>query len=283
MKRIRRITLVIIGLTAVVVLIGCGGTGNNNEGRIAFQRAGGSPDDILMMNGDGSDVQTVISDAAYPSLRRDGRVIAFARGGNIYTVRADGTNLFEVTDHGLGVEAQSPAFSSGGDRIAYVLKVTSPSAIPGVRIVNSDGTDDALLISDADEPSWSPDSTMIAFARGPDIYTIHPDGTNLVNQTNSGVGVTARSPSFGPSNTEIAYAQEIVIPGPGSSIRLLNLVNGDKTTVIDNGSQPSYRLAGQRIAFVRGGDIYSINRSGTDLAQLTSSGHDSHPSWANLP
>ena len=284
MKSFGRITLILVGLAAVAVLIGCGGTGSNNEGRIAFQTAAMSPDDILMMNGNGTDIQTVISDAKNPSLRRDGRVIAFARGTDIYTVRTDGTSLFKVTNHGVGVEALSPAFSSGGDRIAYALKATAPEAIPDIRIVNSDGTGDALLLANADKPSWSPDSTMIAFARGSDIYTIHPDGTNLVNQTNNGVGVTARSPSFGPSNTELAYAEEVVVPSPVSSIRLLNLVNGDKTNVISNGSQPSYRPDGNRIAFVRTGDIYSINRSGTDLLQLTSSvGDDSHPSWANKP
>jgi len=284
MKSFGRTTFILVGLAAVAVLIGCGGTGNNNEGRIAFQTAAMSPDDILMMNGNGTDIQTVISDAKNPSLRRDGRVIAFARGTDIYTVRTDGTSLFKVTNHGVGVEALSPAFSSGGDRIAYALKATAPEAIPDIRIVNSDGTGDALLLANADKPSWSPDSTMIAFARGSDIYTIHPDGTNLVNQTNNGVGVTARSPSFGPSNTELAYAEEVVVPSPVSSIRLLNLVNGDKTNVISNGSQPSYRPDGNRIAFVRTGDIYSINRSGTDLLQLTSSvGDDSHPSWANKP
>jgi len=284
MKSFGRTTFILVGLAAVAVLIGCGGTGNNNEGRIAFQTAAMSPDDILMMNGNGTDIQTVISDAKNPSLRRDGRVIAFARGTDIYTVRTDGTSLFKVTNHGVGVEALSPAFSSGGDRIAYALKATAPEAIPDIRIVNSDGTGDALLLANADKPSWSPDSTMIAFARGSDIYTIHPDGTNLVNQTNNGVGVTARSPSFGPSNTELAYAEEVVVPSPVSSIRLLNLVNGDKTNVISNGSQPSYRPDGNRIAFVRTGDIYSINRSGTDLVQLTSSvGDDSHPSWANKP
>ena len=284
MKSFGRTTFILVGLAAVAVLIGCGGTGNNNEGRIAFQTAAMSPDDILMMNGNGTDIQTVISDAKNPSLRRDGRVIAFARGTDIYTVRTDGTSLFKVTNHGVGVEALSPAFSSGGDRIAYALKATAPGSIPDIRIVNSDGTGDALLLANADKPSWSPDSTMIAFARGSDIYTIHPDGTNLVNQTNNGVGVTARSPSFGPSNTELAYAEEVVVPSPVSSIRLLNLVNGDKTNVISNGSQPSYRPDGNRIAFVRTGDIYSINRSGTDLVQLTSSvGDDSHPSWANKP
>ena len=284
MKRLGRTTFILIGLVAVAVLIGCGGTGNNDEGRIAFQTAAMSPDDILMMNGNGTDIQTVISDAKNPSLRRDGRVIAFARGTDIYTVRTDGTSLFKVTNHGVGVEALSPAFSSGGDRIAYVLKATTPEAIPDIRIVNSDGTGDAPLLTDADAPSWSPDSTMIAFARGSDIYTIQPDGTDLVNETNNGVGVTARSPSFGPSDTELAYAEEVVTPSALSSIRLLNLTNGDKTTVISNGSQPSYRPNGDRIAFVRTGDIYSINRSGTDLVQLTSDvGDDSHPSWAYKP
>lgn len=284
MKSFGRITLILVGLAAVAVLIGCGGSGSDNEGRIAFQTAAMSPDDILMMNGNGTDIQTVISDAKNPSLRRDGRVIAFARGTDIYTVRTDGTSLFKVTNHGVGVDALSPAFSSGGDRIAYVLKATALEAIPDIRIVDSDGTGDAQLLTDGDTPSWSPDGTMIAFARGSDIYTIHPDGTNLVNQTNNGVGVTAKRPSFGPSNTELAYAEEVVTPSPLSSIRLLNLTNGDKTTVISNGSQPSYRPNGDRIAFVRTGDIYSINRSGTDLLQLTSSvGDDSHPSWAYKP
>lgn len=268
----------------VAVLSGCGAPVDETIGRIAFQASASSPTQIMTMNGDGTSPQTIISDGHDTSIRWDGRLICFIMQNDIYTIRSTGTGLFKVTDFGPGLEIREATVTKSGTRIAYVREVIGPTSMPEIHFVNSDGTDDILFLTDGEQPAWNMDATQLAFVRGRDVWVVNSDGTGLLDLTNNGLGVRSKQPAFSPSNVQIAFVEEFTIAHPTPIIRILDLISNETTTLVENGSEPSYRPDGGRIAFVRGGDIYSVEWDGADIVQLTSGPSiDAHPSWGNLP
>jgi Tol biopolymer transport system component len=94
----------------------------------------------------------------------DSTRIAVARGGDIYSVRADGMGETRLTTspHPEG----TPAWSPDGTKIAYA---DSSQSSQGIYAVNANGTGVTRLTSpgssDDSSPSWSLDSSRIAFVR----------------------------------------------------------------------------------------------------------------------
>ena len=92
----------------------------------------------------------------------------------------------------------SPVWSPDGTRIAYLNN--------GIWVMNTDGTNQRLLLLSSTRPVWSPDSTRIAYAtrEAPltpfDIWVMNTDGTGQQQLTTSGYG-----PVWSPDGTRIAY------------------------------------------------------------------------------
>ncbi len=82
-------------------------------------------------------------------------VFQVASGGDIYTVKADGSDLTRLT-YGM-----DPSWSSDGSQIAF-SRWTTPW---GIYTVNRDGSNERLVFSSnvARSPVWSPDGSQIAF------------------------------------------------------------------------------------------------------------------------
>jgi Dipeptidyl peptidase IV (DPP IV) N-terminal region len=95
--------------------------------------------------------------AAYPGA--DG-LIAFVRGGNIYTIEPTGADLTKLTSNG---HASGPRWSPDGEQIAYLDG-------GNLWIMDADGshktqiTDAAPGYTDA-RPSWSPNGRYLAFVK----------------------------------------------------------------------------------------------------------------------
>ena len=178
------------------------------QGPIAFV----SDRDIYVMNPDGSnptrltfsDSNTFCSDPAWSP---DRSKIAFMRETHtvpqptpqqIYVMNADGSNVVNVSNlPDASAADKTPAWSPDGTRIAFASTRFGNVGIVGnveIVVMNADGsgvtrlTSTSVSVVDTD-PTWSPDSTKIAFATNRDgnyeVYSMNAaDGTGLLRLTN---------------------------------------------------------------------------------------------------
>jgi len=133
-----------------------------------------------------------------------GHVPGREQSGALFVANIDGTGMRQITDYGLpnshdnGVESWSP----DGSTILFA------SAHGTLFRVHPDGTGLSAIsvhgvgtFTDIRAPGWSPDGTRIVvrmYAQAThqaDIYTLAPDGTNLVRVTSTGL---VDSPDWGP-------------------------------------------------------------------------------------
>ncbi|MEA2351634.1 MAG: TolB protein [Thermoleophilaceae bacterium] len=115
-------------------------------------------------------------DAQNPTFSPSGKSIAFERGGQIWRMRSDGSQMKKVT-HGSCV-ARSPDWSSGKS-IAY-------SCNGRILTVHYGGGGRHTVVKRvqlgggfADNPAWSPDDSRIVFDAEGSLYTVKTDGGGL--------------------------------------------------------------------------------------------------------
>lgn len=149
----------------------------SSTGKIAYER----DNQIWVMNDDGT------SQAAFSAITRptptdpawsaDGSRLAFASGGDIYVINANGTGEVQVTT-GAGVD-RDPTWSPDGSRLAFSRTGSS------IFVINLNGTGELNISGGADdrEPAWSLDDTKIAFVRkGTNVNGIYLMNTNGTSQ-----------------------------------------------------------------------------------------------------
>jgi Tol biopolymer transport system component len=155
------------------------------------------------------------AEAAYPGL--NGK-IAFARGGQIWTIDPDGTDATQLTT--ASAQSGNPHWSPDGTRIAYTRE--SPGG-PEVRVINADGSGDVQAIAPpAFSPTWSPNGKRLAYVTKYfdnidcfcDIYEIRErnlDGTQgrsslFTNPDISGSGaVVTDELAYSPAGNRVAF------------------------------------------------------------------------------
>lgn len=281
MRNARVLLGVLLALSLMWVLTGCGSS-SDDQGRIAFGTGVGASANIDIMNGTGTSQALVTTSGAQPSITRVGDLIAFVRGNNIFTTSPNGAVIRQVTTNtSADVVLSNPAISPGGSKVAYVVTSTTPGSTGAIHIVNVNGAGDTQLITNATQPAWSPDSSRMLFVRGSDVFVVNAStGQGATNITNNAVGVNVANPAFTPSGAQIAYGQTATTPGAVSEIHIRNVNGTGDTVFVTNASQPAFRPTGERMAFVRAGNIFTVNNQGTDLKQLTTIGTANTPSWS---
>ena len=184
---------------------------------VLFTRYGDGPDQAYLVNVDGSNLRKFPEcprqcDPEGDAWSPDGRMLAVdsafgftnANGDfsvkdvSIWIVNVDGTGLREVTNNPLGssFEDHRPVWSPDGKHLAFARTDDSRNPVrKAIFMVAIDGTDLVQVTPwklDANEPDWSPDGARIAFSspgealqpgREQNIFTIHPDGTGLIQLT----------------------------------------------------------------------------------------------------
>jgi TolB protein len=179
-----------------------------------------------------------------------------------------------------------PAYSPDGTRIAFTLSVGGNQEI---YVMNVDGSGMKRMTNHPEidtSPTWSPNGSQIAWVSGrsgtPQVYVMNADGTGQRKLTNES---WADRPTWSrePFN-EIAYAGR---SGPGFDIKIYSIATGQTMRVTDgigSNESPAFSANGRHLAFVstRNGkaQIFTIDRDGTHLRQLTREGSNGFPNWS---
>ncbi|HVD40001.1 MAG TPA: hypothetical protein VNC16_03220 [Solirubrobacterales bacterium] len=137
-----------------------------------------------------------------PNFSPDGRTIAFARGGDIYSVRPDGSGQRQLTS---GPEVDSlPKVAPNGRYVVFERRgaLGGPASLytvgatgGGLRALTSSGDDH--------DAAFSPDGKLIVFVRttagaeggNDDVYSIRPTGSGLARLTKTN-GIDEFAPRF---------------------------------------------------------------------------------------
>ena len=244
------------------------------SGRIAFDNF----DDVWTINADGTDLTRLTRSPGPdfdPSWSPDGTQIAFRSERSdepeIWVMNADGTGQHRLAA-GL-----SPSWSPDGSKIAYASpgdELCPPGRGPrcsGLSIMNADGSGQHRVPgTDVGEyPSWSPDSTRIAFnsnLTGDHVmYVAQADGSKVVDLSGAGEGWQV---DWSPDGRSILftshrdytdnYTDVYVMRPNGSSIRRLTQ---------QRAYTPAWSPDGEHIVFSAPG-LFVMNPDGTGVTPL---------------
>ena len=131
-----------------------------------------------------------------PAFAADGRTIAFARGGDLYSVRPDGSGQRRLTS---GPELDSaPIVSPDGRTVVFERRANAGGAADLYKAGAKGGGVRALTTGAADDhdAEFAPDGRALVFVRGKatgpnnsseDLYSIRPSGAGLARLTRTAV------------------------------------------------------------------------------------------------
>jgi len=181
-----------------------------------------------------------------PNFSPDGRTIAFARGGDIYSIRPDGSGQRQLTS---GPEVDSlPKIAPNGRYVVFERQATKDGPT-SLYTVGSTGGGLRALTSGGDdrEAAFSPDGKAIVFVRAvndatnvnDDVCTIRPTGSGFRRLTKTG-GIDEFAPRFFAGG--IIYSRGESTPGPAAY--------ADIYTMLANGNKTKSQVAGVGSAYV---------------------------------
>jgi dipeptidyl aminopeptidase/acylaminoacyl peptidase len=181
-----------------------------------------------------------------PAFSPDGRTIAYARGGDLYSVRPDGSGQRRLTS---GVDLDSrPVVSPNGRFVVFERRATEAGPADLYTVGATGGGLRVLTTGEGDdhEVDFSPDGRTIVFVRtsaGPeggndDLYSIRPTGGRLARLTRTG-GVDEFAPRYFAGG--VLFSRGESTPGPAAY--------ADIYTARSNGTKVKAQVAGVGSAY----------------------------------
>ena len=161
----------------------------------------------------------------------DGRNLAYSEmlkldppfdrfGSDIFAVNANGSNRVNLTVNPAPFNI-SASWSPDGKKIAYVASPKPFLWLPphNIHVMNADGTNPTMLTEEGRwvyewNPTWSPDSRRIAFAKQTpdgfkDIFSMNADGSDLRNLTQTH-RVVEEYPAWSPGAQAVSSSGRMV-------------------------------------------------------------------------
>jgi TolB protein len=198
--------------------------------------------------------------------------VAFSAGQNeIYTIRADGTNLTKVTNQLAGSEG--PDWSFDGKQIAFW---STRDGNVGLYVMNFDGSSVRRLVYGSvmtDRPSWSPDGRHIAFVgidNGFGIWVVDIDTLVITALTKD--SALDGTPAWSPDGKRIIFSSirsgRPQLYSMGTDGRNVNQLTEEAV----GAAYPAWSPDGKKIAYQclsnRGTVTCVINSDGSQRVQL---------------
>jgi len=193
-------TLVLAGLALLALALpAAANAATHKAGAVVFsqtQTVEGVEEGGLFAVRDGNRNQLTENPAdSEPSFAPDGRTIAFAREGDIYTVRPDGSGERRLTS-GTALDSR-PQISPNGRIVLFERRSAKgqPANLYTVAIGGGPAKDLTPGPEEASEARFSPDGKTIVFVRtteasggraNADLYSIRPNGAGLARLTSTG-------------------------------------------------------------------------------------------------
>lgn len=180
-----------------------------------------------------------------PAFSADGRTIAFVRGGDLYSIRPDGSGQRQLTS---GAELDGRPIVAPNGRYVVFERQAGEGAPRDLYTVGSKGGGvHALVSSDADEreATFSPDGCMIAFVRSiagnDELFSVKPAGVGLRRLTHT-AGIDEFAPGYFADDEGIVYSRGESTEGPAAY--------ADVYTMRANGTRVKSLVAGVGSAYV---------------------------------
>lgn len=244
----KKILIAMFALVALVVPAAASAA--SNTGAVVFSKSSKVGDEVkggLFAVKDGRLNQlTEDPTDTEPNFSPDGRTIAFARGGDIYSVRPDGSGQRQLSS---GPEIDSlPKIAPNGKYVVFERRATEGGAASLYTVGATGGGLRALTKGGNDrEAAFAPDGKAIAFVRSTaaganlndDVYLIKPTGSGLARLTQTG-GIDEFAPRFFAAG--IVYSRGESTPGPAAY--------ADIFTMRRNGTKVKEQVAGVGSAYV---------------------------------
>lgn len=181
-----------------------------------------------------------------PNFSPDGRTIAFARGGDIYSVRPDGSGQRQLSS---GPEIDSlPKVAPNGRYVVFERRATKDGPASLYTVGATGGGLRALTKGGDDrEAAFAPDGKAITFVRSTtagvnvndDLYSIRATGSGLARLTQTG-GIDEFAPRYFAAG--IIFSRGESTPGPAAY--------ADIFTMRRNGTKVKEQVAGVGSAYV---------------------------------
>ena len=204
------------------------------------------------------------------------QLLAFSRGGDVYTIAADGTGARRLIR-----DAHSPSWSPDGKEIAFVSDRTGDEEIYVARADGRAVRRLTLLPGPDLSPTWAPDGRQLTWSRAGEIWTMGaygPDKRRIVPKAQlwhehhspvwSGNRIVFSSTRVSAFNAELYSVRAF----DGGGLRRLTFTKGDDGVLGDDG-MPDFSPDGKRIVFSSNrpqqAEIYVMNANGSGQRRLT--------------
>ena len=210
-----------------------------------------------------------------PTWSPDGAQIAYSFGGGIFVVDADGANGQQLTDNFFWNEDTS-VWAPDGSALAFIGN--TDGLFSRIVLQNTDGTNLRRLTTFTDswerQPTWSPDSTQIAYIRFDGMYA---NDVNGANQRKLADGTIADM-VWSPNGARIAFTRDNRTFTDDDGMYVIDADGANQTKLTDIGAAPVWSPDGTRIVYASYDGMYVIDADGANQTKLTPFG--TGPVWS---